>query len=77
MEAGEKSINLNTIDMLRDKNNYPVVLDKNKLYISKNGRFTIVFDDDTYSTLDPSLYVKEKVVSKLLTPPKKFLKQKA
>lgn len=57
---GNEITDLSTIDMVRDKNGMPDMIPSNKVFVSNNGRFTISFDDDTFLTLDPSLYVAEK-----------------
>lgn len=57
---GNEITDLSTIDMVRDKNGMPDMIPLNRVNISNDGRFTISFDDWTFLTLDPSLYIAKK-----------------
>lgn len=57
---GNEITDLSTIDMVRDKNGMPDMIPLNRVNISNDGRFTISFDDWTFLTLDPNLYVAKK-----------------
>lgn len=57
---GNEITDLSTIDMVRDENGMPAMKPSNRVFVSNNGRFTISFDDDSFISLDPILYVAEK-----------------
>lgn len=58
--AGNEITDVNSIELVKDSFGDPILKEGHEIYIDDDGRFSIVFKDDTMGTLDPLLYIKEK-----------------
>lgn len=57
---GREITDVKSIDLIKDSYGDPILKPGHGISIDNDGRFSIVFKDDTVGTLDPWLYVKEK-----------------